>query len=164
MDEYLAHLEEAQAGEEDRASLGLLLGPGLPCKEQMRTNVINEIMSTERDYIKHLKDICEVCIEIDWCFTWDISVRASSRNRFLDEERFLLNSLVCRQYICQPSKCLNSPVVSLTISFCHFSHPIICLTSSNFIVNNCITPVLSVNTHMQSAHSPQYLTCSLIQV
>lgn len=74
MDEYLAHLEEAQAGEEDRASLGLLLGPGLPCKEQMRTNVINEIMSTERDYIKHLKDICEVCIEIDWCFTWDKSV------------------------------------------------------------------------------------------
>lgn len=105
MDEYLAHLEEAQAGEEDRASLGLLLGPGLPCKEQMRTNVINEIMSTERDYIKHLKDICEVCIEIDWCFTWDISVRASSRNLFLDEELFLLNSLVCLQYTCQPSKC-----------------------------------------------------------
>ncbi|XP_029005249.1 uncharacterized protein arhgef4 isoform X1 [Betta splendens] len=59
MEEYLAHLEEAQAGEEGRAELGLLLGPGLPCKEQMRTNVINEIMSTERDYIKHLKDICE---------------------------------------------------------------------------------------------------------
>ena len=63
MEEYLAHLEEAQAGDEDRASLGLLLGPGLPCKEQMRTNVINEIMSTERDYIKHLKDICEVWIQ-----------------------------------------------------------------------------------------------------
>uniref|UniRef100_A0A667X8U1 Rho guanine nucleotide exchange factor 4 n=2 Tax=Myripristis murdjan TaxID=586833 RepID=A0A667X8U1_9TELE len=59
MEEYLAQLEEAQAGEEDRAGLGLFLGPGLPCKEQMRTNVINEIMSTERDYIKHLKDICE---------------------------------------------------------------------------------------------------------
>ncbi|XP_074478118.1 uncharacterized protein arhgef4 isoform X2 [Sebastes fasciatus] len=59
MEEYLAHLEEAQAGEENQAALGLLLGPGLPCKEQMRTNVINEIMSTERDYIKHLKDICE---------------------------------------------------------------------------------------------------------
>ncbi|XP_067433756.1 uncharacterized protein arhgef4 isoform X1 [Thunnus thynnus] len=59
MEEYLAHLEEPQAGEEDRTGLGLLLGPGLPCKEQMRTNVINEIMSTERDYIKHLKDICE---------------------------------------------------------------------------------------------------------
>ncbi|XP_072896894.1 uncharacterized protein arhgef4 isoform X2 [Hemitrygon akajei] len=28
-------------------------------KDQMRTNVINEIMSTENDYIKHLKDICE---------------------------------------------------------------------------------------------------------
>lgn len=60
MEEYLAHLEGAQAGEEIQAGLGLLLGPGLPCKEQMRTNVINEIMSTERDYIKHLKDICEV--------------------------------------------------------------------------------------------------------
>ncbi|XP_030612355.1 rho guanine nucleotide exchange factor 4 isoform X2 [Archocentrus centrarchus] len=59
MEEYLAHLEETQAGEEGRESLGLLLGPGLPCKEQMRTNVINEIMRTERDYIKHLKDICE---------------------------------------------------------------------------------------------------------
>uniref|UniRef100_A0A8D0AGH5 Rho guanine nucleotide exchange factor 4 n=1 Tax=Sander lucioperca TaxID=283035 RepID=A0A8D0AGH5_SANLU len=59
MEEYLAHLEGAQAGEQSRAGLGLVLGPGLPCKEQMRTNVINEIMSTERDYIKHLKDICE---------------------------------------------------------------------------------------------------------
>lgn len=29
-------------------------------KDQMRTNVINEILSTERDYIKHLRDICEV--------------------------------------------------------------------------------------------------------
>uniref|UniRef100_A0A8C6RJ31 Rho guanine nucleotide exchange factor 4 n=1 Tax=Nannospalax galili TaxID=1026970 RepID=A0A8C6RJ31_NANGA len=28
-------------------------------KDQMRTNVINEILSTERDYIKHLRDICE---------------------------------------------------------------------------------------------------------
>ncbi|XP_058485858.1 uncharacterized protein arhgef4 isoform X3 [Solea solea] len=59
MEEYLAHLEEVNTGEKDQAALGLILGPGLPCKEQMRTNVINEIMSTERDYIKHLKDICE---------------------------------------------------------------------------------------------------------
>uniref|UniRef100_A0A3Q1FVP2 Spermatogenesis associated 13 n=1 Tax=Acanthochromis polyacanthus TaxID=80966 RepID=A0A3Q1FVP2_9TELE len=28
-------------------------------KEQMRTNVVREIMNTERIYIKHLKDICE---------------------------------------------------------------------------------------------------------
>ncbi|GAA6217327.1 spermatogenesis-associated protein 13-like isoform X1 [Lates japonicus] len=28
-------------------------------KEQMRTNVVQEIMNTERIYIKHLKDICE---------------------------------------------------------------------------------------------------------
>lgn len=64
MDEYLAHLKEGHDGEEDQAGLALLLGPGLPCKEQMRTNVINEIMSTERDYIKHLKDICEVWIQL----------------------------------------------------------------------------------------------------
>ncbi|XP_064805295.1 rho guanine nucleotide exchange factor 4-like isoform X2 [Oncorhynchus masou masou] len=59
MEEYLAQLEEAGAGEVDRPGVGLILGPGLPCKDQMRTNVINEIMGTERDYIKHLKDICE---------------------------------------------------------------------------------------------------------
>lgn len=29
-------------------------------KEQMRTNVVKEIMNTERIYIKHLRDICEV--------------------------------------------------------------------------------------------------------
>ncbi|XP_076827327.1 rho guanine nucleotide exchange factor 4-like isoform X6 [Brachyhypopomus gauderio] len=57
MEEYLSRLEETQ--EEHSHGMGLLLGPGLPCREQMRTNVINEIMSTERDYIKHLKDICE---------------------------------------------------------------------------------------------------------
>ncbi|XP_056597080.1 uncharacterized protein arhgef4 isoform X3 [Triplophysa dalaica] len=57
MDEYLAHLDGVTEG--GGASLGGPLGPGLPCKEQMRANVINEIMSTERDYIKHLKDICE---------------------------------------------------------------------------------------------------------
>ncbi|XP_036372491.1 uncharacterized protein LOC118769473 isoform X2 [Megalops cyprinoides] len=57
MEEYVAKLEDSR--EEDSATMGRLLGPGLPCKEQMRANVINEIMSTERDYIKHLKDICE---------------------------------------------------------------------------------------------------------
>ncbi|XP_077081284.1 uncharacterized protein arhgef4 isoform X3 [Siphateles boraxobius] len=57
MEEYLANLDGASEG--GGASIGGPLGPGLPCKEQMRANVINEIMSTERDYIKHLKDICE---------------------------------------------------------------------------------------------------------
>ncbi|XP_026995546.2 uncharacterized protein arhgef4 isoform X5 [Tachysurus fulvidraco] len=47
------------AGEGGVTEVGGSCGPGLPCKEQMRANVINEIMSTERDYIKHLKDICE---------------------------------------------------------------------------------------------------------
>uniref|UniRef100_A0A673LBB0 Rho guanine nucleotide exchange factor 9-like n=1 Tax=Sinocyclocheilus rhinocerous TaxID=307959 RepID=A0A673LBB0_9TELE len=38
----------------------LCLGQPTQNRDQMRANVINEIMSTERHYIKHLKDICEV--------------------------------------------------------------------------------------------------------
>ncbi|XP_037389610.1 rho guanine nucleotide exchange factor 9 isoform X2 [Pygocentrus nattereri] len=37
----------------------LCLGQPAQNRDQMRANVINEIMSTERHYIKHLKDICE---------------------------------------------------------------------------------------------------------
>ncbi|XP_071425588.1 rho guanine nucleotide exchange factor 9 isoform X2 [Pithys albifrons albifrons] len=37
----------------------LCLGRTVQNRDQMRANVINEIMSTERHYIKHLKDICE---------------------------------------------------------------------------------------------------------
>lgn len=36
-------------------------------KEQMRTNVVQEIMNTERIYIKHLKDICEVRALFNQC-------------------------------------------------------------------------------------------------
>ncbi|XP_038940453.1 rho guanine nucleotide exchange factor 4 isoform X2 [Rattus norvegicus] len=51
-DDYEA--PRAGAGEADDS------GPeAQSCKDQMRTNVINEILSTERDYIKHLRDICE---------------------------------------------------------------------------------------------------------
>ena len=32
----------------------------------MRTNVIQEIMDTERVYIKHLRDICEVSLGASW--------------------------------------------------------------------------------------------------
>lgn len=35
-------------------------------RDQMRTNVINEILSTERDYIKHLRDVCEVRPAARW--------------------------------------------------------------------------------------------------
>lgn len=34
--------------------------PSTRHKEQMRTNVVQEIMNTERIYIKHLKDIVDV--------------------------------------------------------------------------------------------------------
>ncbi|RXN00010.1 Rho guanine nucleotide exchange factor 4 [Acipenser ruthenus] len=57
MEEYLAKLEDGKA--EDSSSSVRRHGPGFPSKDQMRTNVINEIMGTEKDYMKHLKDICE---------------------------------------------------------------------------------------------------------
>ncbi|KAM6953564.1 rho guanine nucleotide exchange factor 9-like isoform 2-T2 [Aplochiton taeniatus] len=50
---------EVQNGHLDAASDCLCLGSPLQNRDQMRANVINEIMSTERHYIKHLKDICE---------------------------------------------------------------------------------------------------------
>ncbi|XP_061730483.1 rho guanine nucleotide exchange factor 4-like isoform X1 [Nerophis ophidion] len=59
-EDFPTHLEGDQsAGQQQQPGFGLILGPGLPSKEQMRANVINEIMCTERDYIKHLEDICE---------------------------------------------------------------------------------------------------------
>nr|XP_020640024.1 rho guanine nucleotide exchange factor 9 isoform X1 [Pogona vitticeps] len=51
---------EVQNGHLDsNAADCLCLGRTLQNRDQMRANVINEIMSTERHYIKHLKDICE---------------------------------------------------------------------------------------------------------
>ncbi|XP_051482479.1 rho guanine nucleotide exchange factor 4 isoform X1 [Apus apus] len=51
---------KVEGGKEDDSSSGSRrFGMGQTTKDQMRTNVINEIISTERDYIKHLKDICE---------------------------------------------------------------------------------------------------------
>lgn len=51
---------DVQNGHLDPSSDCLCLGRPLQNRDQMRANVINEIMSTERHYIKHLKDICEV--------------------------------------------------------------------------------------------------------
>nr|XP_031531086.1 rho guanine nucleotide exchange factor 9 isoform X5 [Vicugna pacos] len=50
---------DVQNGHLDPNSDCLCLGRPLQNRDQMRANVINEIMSTERHYIKHLKDICE---------------------------------------------------------------------------------------------------------
>ncbi|XP_061492363.1 rho guanine nucleotide exchange factor 4 [Rhineura floridana] len=57
MEDYPLKLEDGR--EEDTRSAAHRYGVGQTTKDQMRTNVINEIISTERDYIKHLKDICE---------------------------------------------------------------------------------------------------------
>ncbi|XP_075448348.1 spermatogenesis-associated protein 13 isoform X2 [Ascaphus truei] len=45
--------------EEQDADVGKFRHKNAENKDQMRTNVIREIMNTERVYIKHLKDICE---------------------------------------------------------------------------------------------------------
>uniref|UniRef100_A0A8K9XN91 Rho guanine nucleotide exchange factor 9 n=1 Tax=Oncorhynchus mykiss TaxID=8022 RepID=A0A8K9XN91_ONCMY len=50
---------EVANGHLDPTNDCLCLGSPLQNRDQMRANVINEIMSTERHYIKHLKDICE---------------------------------------------------------------------------------------------------------
>uniref|UniRef100_A0A4W3IEN7 Rho guanine nucleotide exchange factor 4-like n=1 Tax=Callorhinchus milii TaxID=7868 RepID=A0A4W3IEN7_CALMI len=57
MDEYPAKVEDGKP--EDANSAHRRLATGQSKKDQMRTNVISEIMSTEKVYIKHLKDICE---------------------------------------------------------------------------------------------------------
>lgn len=55
---------DVQNGHLDPNSDCLCLGRPLQNRDQMRANVINEIMSTERHYIKHLKDICEVIMVV----------------------------------------------------------------------------------------------------
>ncbi|XP_016415744.1 spermatogenesis-associated protein 13-like isoform X2 [Sinocyclocheilus rhinocerous] len=50
---------EVQNGHTNPGNGCLCIGQPLQNRDQMRANVINEIMSTERHYIKHLKDICE---------------------------------------------------------------------------------------------------------
>uniref|UniRef100_A0A803T740 Rho guanine nucleotide exchange factor 4 n=1 Tax=Anolis carolinensis TaxID=28377 RepID=A0A803T740_ANOCA len=57
MEDYPLKLEDGR--EDDSRNAAHRYGIGHTTKDQMRTNVINEILSTERDYIKHLKDICE---------------------------------------------------------------------------------------------------------
>ncbi|KAM3931667.1 rho guanine nucleotide exchange factor 4 isoform 1-T1 [Leptodactylus fuscus] len=51
----------SRPGDKDQDAKNLLRRHvfGQTNKDQMRTNVINEILNTEKDYIKHLKDICE---------------------------------------------------------------------------------------------------------
>ncbi|XP_006125265.2 LOW QUALITY PROTEIN: uncharacterized protein LOC102450331 [Pelodiscus sinensis] len=57
MEDYPLKVEDGK--EEDASTTARRYGVGQTSKDQMRTNVINEIISTEKDYIKHLKDICE---------------------------------------------------------------------------------------------------------
>ncbi|XP_016289048.2 rho guanine nucleotide exchange factor 4 isoform X2 [Monodelphis domestica] len=57
MEDYPAKAEDGK--EADTGSISRRQGTAQSSKDQMRTNVINEIISTEKDYIKHLKDICE---------------------------------------------------------------------------------------------------------
>uniref|UniRef100_A0A667XBI7 Cdc42 guanine nucleotide exchange factor (GEF) 9b n=1 Tax=Myripristis murdjan TaxID=586833 RepID=A0A667XBI7_9TELE len=57
---------EVQNGHLDPTNDCLCLGSPLQNRDQMRANVINEIMSTERHYIKHLKDISIISAGNAW--------------------------------------------------------------------------------------------------
>ncbi|XP_073899836.1 spermatogenesis-associated protein 13 isoform X2 [Castor canadensis] len=57
--EELPENSSSPLGEEQEEDTGKSRHKHPESKQQMRTNVIQEIMSTERVYIKHLKDICE---------------------------------------------------------------------------------------------------------
>lgn len=58
--EELSENSSSTQGEEQQEDAGKTRHKHAESKQQMRTNVIQEIMNTERVYIKHLKDICEV--------------------------------------------------------------------------------------------------------
>lgn len=58
--EELSENSSSTQGEEPEEDAGRNRHKHSENKHQMRTNVIQEIMNTERVYIKHLKDICEV--------------------------------------------------------------------------------------------------------
>lgn len=58
--EELSENSSSTQGEEQEEDAGRTRHKHAESKHQMRTNVIQEIMNTERVYIKHLKDICEV--------------------------------------------------------------------------------------------------------
>ncbi len=74
---------EVQNGHLDPTNDCLCLGSPLQNRDQMRANVINEIMSTERHYIKHLKDICEV---MNTCTYWHTHEDALMPNRQWDRQ------------------------------------------------------------------------------
>ncbi|XP_043850913.1 spermatogenesis-associated protein 13 isoform X2 [Dromiciops gliroides] len=57
--EELSENSSSTQGEEQDSDAGKHRQKHSENKDQMRTNVIQEIMNTERVYIKHLKDICE---------------------------------------------------------------------------------------------------------
>ncbi|XP_077926683.1 spermatogenesis-associated protein 13 isoform X3 [Halichoerus grypus] len=57
--EELSENSSSTQGEEQEKDAGKNRHKHSESKHQMRTNVIQEIMNTERVYIKHLKDICE---------------------------------------------------------------------------------------------------------
>lgn len=71
---------EVQNGHLDPTNDCLCLGSPLQNRDQMRANVINEIMSTERHYIKHLKDICEV-LKVNTHLLSSISVLLPGRKK-----------------------------------------------------------------------------------
>lgn len=74
---------EVQNGHTDPSNGCLCIGQPLQNRDQMRANVINEIMSTERHYIKHLKDICEVMLLLsDDYDCWPLGIMERLKRKF----------------------------------------------------------------------------------
>ena len=60
-DDFAAKVKE---GSLDSDLIRQRYSPHLLSKDQARTNVVNEIMNAEREYVKHLKDVMEVSLTI----------------------------------------------------------------------------------------------------
>ena len=54
-------LEDIKQGTADTASVVQQYSTSLLSRDQARCNVVNEIITAEREYVKHLHDIVEVC-------------------------------------------------------------------------------------------------------
>lgn len=54
-------IEDIKSGTADTASVVQQYSSSLLSRNQARCNVVNEILTAERDYVKHLRDIVQVC-------------------------------------------------------------------------------------------------------
>ena len=59
-------IEDIKSGTADTASVVQQYSSSLLSRNQARCNVVNEILTAERDYVKHLRDIVQVVYNEQW--------------------------------------------------------------------------------------------------